>query len=203
MNAAIQAPSRAARLRLLAQADLARHASELLHNKEEAVRREQVRIAAHTTRTAEAWTQQFQSAAEWILRARLLGASAELAALDPPKPATVTPQWKTAMGVTYPGNVDCQPADPPPLTTTAALSPAAASYRSALIAAADHAATSTALARLDHELAQTRQRRRAIEEHLLPDLLTTIHKLDGQLDEQDREEAVRIRLATQKRGRRT
>ncbi len=203
MTSTTQAPSRAARLRLLGQAELARHATELLHNKEEALRREQVRLAARTTRTAEAWTQQFQAAADWLLRARLLGASHELSALTPPNVATVTPQWKTAMGVTYPGDLNCRPADPPPLTSTAALPPTAAAYRSALLAAADHAAANTALARLAHELTQTRQRRRAIEEHLLPDLTNTIHKLDGQLDEQDREEAVRIRLAAQQRSWRT
>ena len=55
-------------------------------------------------------------------------------------------------------------------------------------------------ARLDHELAQTRQQRRAIEEHLVPNLTAAIHELDGKLDEQDREEAVRIRLAVQQRN---
>jgi vacuolar-type H+-ATPase subunit D/Vma8 len=200
MTAGTQAPSRAARLRLLAQANLARHATDLLHNKEEALRREQVRLAAHATRTAAAWIQEFQIAADCLLRARLLGGSAEVSAITPSKVATVTPQWKTAMGVTYPGTVNCEPIEPPPLTSTAALSPTAAAYRSALLAAAEHAAAGTALARLDHELAQTRQRRRAIEEHLVPNLTAAIHELDGKLDEQDREEAVRIRLALQQRN---
>lgn len=203
MNAANQAPSRATRLRLLDQVDLARHATDLMRNKEEALGREQVRLAAHATRTAEVWSQQFQAAAGWLLRARLLGGSPELSALAPSKAATVTPQWQTAMGLTYPGSVTCEPAAPPPLTTTAAMPPTAAAYRSALLAASAHAAASTALARLDDELFQTRQRRRAIEEHLVPSLTAAIHQMDGQLDEQDREEAVRTRLAAQQRSQRS
>ncbi len=196
-----QAPSRAERLRLISQTNLARHATDLLHNKEEALRREHVRLSAHATRTEENWNQQFHAARVWLLRMRLLGGSAELSTITTEEAATVSPQWKSSMGVTYPGILNCKPAATPPLTSTAAMPPTAAAHRSALLAAADHAATRTALARLDHELDQTRQRRRAIEEHLVPNLTAAIAELDGHLDEQDREEAVRIRLAVKQRRR--
>jgi vacuolar-type H+-ATPase subunit D/Vma8 len=63
------------------------------------------------------------------------------------------------------------------------------------MAAATLAAAAQATRRLDSELAQTRRRRRAVEDRLLPDLLEARHRLDLHLDELDREEAQRVRTA--------
>ena len=192
--------NRAARLRLRARLDLTAHAAELLRSKEEALRREHTRLRAHADRTEIDWQQRLAEAETWLLRARALGASSELANLHNGRhPATIDIAWQTSMGVTYPGAVDTTAAPPPELTTTAALVPAGAAYRAALEVAAQHAAASAALRRVATELADARRRRRALEHRLLPRLRSQLHRLDLTLDERDRDTALRTQLATRHR----
>lgn len=194
--------NRAARLRMRATLDLADHAIELLRNKEEAMRREQARLEGHAERTERQWHDHCDNAREWLLRARALGASAEIADLlgERPRAAIITVAWQAAMGVTYPGDVECVPGPPPALATTAALVPTAAAYRSTLVSGAEHAAATAALHRLEAELTNTRRRRRAIEQRLQPTLEAQLHKLDLDLDERDRDAAVRTHLAIRNKG---
>ena len=193
--------SRAARLRLMGRLDLARHASELLHGKEQALQRERVRLEGHADRAHREWTESCERAATWLQRARCLGASDELAELAErgPRPSAVTIEWQTSMGITYPGDVECLPARQPGLSSTAALQPAMDAHHRALERAATHASTSAALARLDSELATTRRRRRAIADRLIPALEGDLVDLELHLDEQDREEALRVHLAREQR----
>ena len=196
------AVNRAARLELRARLDLARHAVDLLRNKEEALRREQARLEGHASRTEQQWSERCREATTWLLRARALGASHEITAMIShlSEPAAITIAWQGAMGVTYPGAVNCIPGAPATPTTTAALVPTAAAYQDALTAGATHAAATTALQRLESELSNTRKRRRAIEQRLRPRLETQLHQLDLDLDERDRDAAVRTQLATQHKG---
>lgn len=190
--------TRAARLHLISRAELARHSAELLHSKEKALERERVRLEGHASRTKLQWEERCRDARTWLLRARMLGASGELATLmaRSPEPAELDTRWQTSMGITHPGRVDCTPGSPPEVASTAALAPTIAGYRVALESAGRHAATSAALRLIDAELTNTRRRRRAIEERLIPRLETELHTLDLHLDEQDREEALRVHLAT-------
>ena len=194
--------NRSARLHLRANLDLARHAVELLHNKEEALQREQARLEGHAKRTEQQWLDHCHDASTWLLRARALGASSEVTSMldDAFQPAEVTVAWQAAMGVTYPGEVHCTPATPPNLTSTAALVPTTTAYQTALTAGAEHAAATAALHRLETELSNTRRRRRAIEQRLQPRLETQLHQLDLDLDERDRDAAVRTQLATRHRS---
>jgi V/A-type H+/Na+-transporting ATPase subunit D len=193
--------SRAARLQLMSRLDLARHASELLHGKEQALQRERVRLQGHAGRAERQWVESCELAASWLQRARCLGASDELAEIAGrgPRPAMVTIEWQTSMGITYPDSVECRPARQPGLSSTAALQPAMDAHHRALEHAATHAATTAALARLDSELATTRRRRRAIADRLVPALEADLQDLELHLDEQDREEALRVHLATEQR----
>lgn len=194
--------NRASRLELRAKLDLARRAIDLLRNKEEALRREQARLEGHASRTEQEWTKRCHDATTWLLRSRALGASDEIAAMrdHSAEPATITIAWQSAMGVTYPGAVTCTPGAPTAPTSTAALVPTATAYQDALIAGATHAAAATALQRLQDELSNTRKRRRAIEQRLQPELEGQLHQLDLDLDERDRDAAVRTQLATRHRG---
>lgn len=200
MTGASNNQTRAGRLRLLARLELARHGADLLHSKEEALQRERVRLRGHVARTHQRWEENCQEAATSLLRARALGATTELTSMltGGPDPATVNAHWQTSMGVAYPGDVDCTPSPEPVVMSTAALRPTIDAYRLALEAAAIHASTTAALHRLDTELANTRRRRRAIEQRLVPSLGATIHELDLHLDEQDRSEALRVHIATSK-----
>jgi vacuolar-type H+-ATPase subunit D/Vma8 len=182
---------------LVARLELARHASDLLHSKEEALERERVRLQGHATRAEAQWQQLYTAAGSWLVKARMLGASDEVAMLiaHGSPSASITPRWQTSMGIAYPGSVECAPGSTPTLTSTAALGPTLAAYRAALDAAATHAAASAAVSRLDTELANTRRRRRAIDERLRPQLEEALRQLDLSLDELDREEALRVRIA--------
>jgi V/A-type H+-transporting ATPase subunit D len=204
MTTAPGARNRAVRLRLTIRLAAACHAADLLHNKEQALQRERSRLEGHTDRTERDWARRCEQATTWLMRARALGASDELARLieHGPDPASIDANWQSAMGIMYPGAVTCSPGTTPPLVSTSALRPTVDAYRDALDAAATHASTPAALRRLDHELASTRRRRRAIGERLVPQLEQALHELDLHLDEQDREEALRVQLAVNRQERR-
>jgi vacuolar-type H+-ATPase subunit D/Vma8 len=195
--------TRAGRIRLVERLDVAKRAAVLLHSKEVALERERVRLEAHAARAALQWHERCSEAGSWLDRARALGASHELTTIiaRDQHPATVTQRWQTSMGIVYPGSVECSPRTPSALTSTAALGPTADAYGRALAAAATHAATSAAVERLDAELVNTRRRRRAIEERLLSRLEAALRELDLHLDELDREEALRARIAVEQRDR--
>ena len=195
--------TRADRLRLIDRIALAGSAGQLLRSKEEVLERERDRLEGHLARARAQWESQMQEAAVALVRARTLGAGAELARWVAAGEGTaqVTPEWQTSMGITYPGAVASTPGPAPVATSTAALRAAIDAYRDALAAAATVAAATQAEHRLDAELAQTRRRRRAVEDRLLPDLLAQRHRLDVRLDELDREEAQRVRTAVDHRER--
>ncbi|MDH5520105.1 MAG: V-type ATP synthase subunit D [Acidimicrobiia bacterium] len=193
--------NRAARLHLQGRLDLATHASELLHSKEEALQREHNRLRGHADRTQADWHERLHQAAIWLLRARALGAGSELTTgSQPPERATVDINWRTSMGVTYPGTVRTTAGSTPAFTSTAALTPTRDAYAAALDAATEHAAARAALQRVEAELADTRRRRRALEQHLVPRLQSELHRLDLTLDERDRDAALRTQLAIRRRG---
>ncbi|MEZ5230700.1 MAG: V-type ATP synthase subunit D [Acidimicrobiales bacterium] len=91
--------------------------------------------------------------------------------------------------------MSCTFPEPPAVYTTAAMAPTIEAHRQALRTAAEHAAMSSALERLQSELVATRRRRRAIEDRLIPDLAAERQALEIHLDEEDRDQALRVRLA--------
>jgi len=192
--------NRATRLRIVADLELANHATALLQSKEEALQRERARLSGHEARSRQHWAETCERAGVALLRARALGAGDELNDLIARGPtlATVSADWQDSMGITYPGEISCTPRPQPGLTATAALLPATDAYQRALAAAADHGAVTAAIERLDHELATTRRRRRAIGDHLVPRLDADLHEIELVLDELDREEAVRTGLAVER-----
>jgi vacuolar-type H+-ATPase subunit D/Vma8 len=193
--------TRAGRRQLIDRIELAARAADLLRSKEEALERERVRLRGHDVRAREEWDRRWHDAVATLLRARALGAGPELDMLHttPQRaPAEFAPDWQTSMGITYPGTVRCRAGESPPVMSTAALQPAADAYGRALVAAAEQAATASAVRRLEAELAATRRRRRAIEERLQPSLESSRRTLDLHLDELDREEALRVRVASRR-----
>lgn len=197
-----QHDGRAARLDLIKRIDLAREANGLLRQKEEALRREHDRLAGHAERTEHRWQQACADARAWLVRARALGASAEMERIERQSNefTSVKVTWRNSMGVAYPDHVTTVPCPTPSLSSTASLVPTAQAYRNALDAAIAHGAASSALATIDAELRATRRRRRAIEHRLAPALESRLRRLELRLDEQDREEALRARLANQNRS---
>ena len=188
------ARTRADRLRLVAEIETATHAAELLRSKEDALTRERDRLEGYARRADEEWHRTGTAATAAVLRARLLGASADLRSPSG-TPADVRPEWRVSMGITYPGRVEVTPGTPPTVVSTAALRPAIECSRDALASAARAAAAAMAVRRLDTELIATRRRRHALEDRLVPSLDEARRTLDQQLEELDRDEATRIRMA--------
>ena len=193
--------TRAGRLRLLGRRDTARRASELLRSKEEVLERERARLEGYARRAVDEWQSAWSAAAATLVRARMLGAGDEITQVSVDRPANVTPDWQMSMGIAYPGGVQVEPGPPPALASTAALRPVIDAYAEALRAAARHAAAEMAVQRLEDELFATRRRRRAIDDRMLPRLDRQLHELELHLDELDRAEALRVRLAVRRAGR--
>lgn len=189
------------RLRLRRRIEIARRAVDLLRNKEEALDREHVRLRSHASRAVERWREDLDTATTALVRAQMLGGSDEVTRLVAAgrSDATVTIEWVRSMGIEFPGDVTGEPGERPLLTSTAALIPTAEAFAVALRSAADAAAATEAVRRLEVELSATRRRRRSVDEHHLPELEATEHRLELRLDELDREEALRTRIAVERK----
>ena len=113
----------------------------------------------------------------------------------------MTCTWQTQMGVEYPGDVTAEPGPAPTVTASAAFGPAIEAYRAALDRRAPNtrrpASHSDAV---EHEVAETRRRRRAVTKRLVPRLREQLRQIEIDLDESEREEATRTRLAVDRRG---
>jgi vacuolar-type H+-ATPase subunit D/Vma8 len=114
--------------------------------------------------------------------------------------ATVTCRWQSQMGVDYPDMASAEAGRVPDVTTTAAFGPAIVACQAALIAATEHAAAELALDRIEQAAAETRRRRRAVVKRLVPRLRDQLRRVEVDLDEAEREEATRIRLAVDRTG---
>ena len=197
-------PGRAGRLWLEGRLAVARRAANLLERKLRVLRQERERLAALHEQTAIAWEQSCVEAETWLLRAALLGGQAAIRHAIPRRPAEVRITWATTMGVRYPADARCAlpPGDDEDGGGTgpdnAALTPTADAYRSALAAAARHAAARAALRTIDDELLATRRRVRAIEHRWIPRLESTLARIRLALEEEERAEGLRLRWARER-----
>jgi V/A-type H+-transporting ATPase subunit D len=171
-------PGRAGRLWLRGRLATAERGLELLDRKLRILRREQERLRLLERRTGEELRRSCGDAERWLLRAALLGG-------------------QRGLGIRYPAEATCalpKPAPPPP-AATAALGPATDAYRAALAAAVAHAAATAAVRVVDEEVAETRQRLRAIENRRIPRLHAALAELELSLDELEQADNARLRRA--------
>jgi V/A-type H+-transporting ATPase subunit D len=188
-------PGRAGRLWLLDRLAVAERAAGILDRKQHALLHDHERLTALTEQTSTTWTAVVRDAETWQRRAMILGARPDLqAAATQIPPAQARIVWRTEMGVEVPSEASSEPAQPPSLPGAPALAAAATAYRRAMQAAVEHAAATTALRRVDSELALTLRRLRAIRDRWVPQLQETLRDLELQLDEHEREELTRTRL---------
>lgn len=191
--------TRAGRLRLLARRDVAGRASELLQSKEEALERERARLEGYARRAGDEWRVSIDTVHDALVRARMLGGCDEIDRVSVDQPARIVIDWQTSMGIAYPADVDVERGRGFAPVSTAALRPVIDCAGTALDAAVRHAAASLAVRRIESELVATRRRRRAIDDRMLPSLDAQLHRLELHLDELDRAEAMRVRLAIGRR----
>jgi V/A-type H+/Na+-transporting ATPase subunit D len=149
------------------------------------------------------WQQAHREADMWGLRAMLLGGQNGIDLAVTTAAASVTVQWAVTAGVRYPDVAACvlpPENDPAVIYPTSASVQAARAYRSAAVAAAECAAAQAALRTVEHEVHTTRLRARALSRHWLPLLQQELARIELELEEEDRDSAVRVRLVGRQRG---
>lgn len=192
-------PGRAGRLWLVDRLRSGRLAATLLDRKIRILRSEQQRLRRLAEQCASRWHDSALEADRWGLRAALLGGERELRHSVPAEEADVAVEWSTIMGASYPTAASTHL--PPASGTdrgpgTAALVEASAAYRTAVEAAAEHAVAQAAVRIVDAEVDATRRRLRAITDRWLPRLEAALAALTRELEEAEREEAFRLRWAS-------
>jgi V/A-type H+/Na+-transporting ATPase subunit D len=193
-------PGRAGRLWLQRRLAVARRGADLLDRKLQVLQRELDQRRDWAASAAAEWQRRQADADSWLLRAALLGGerAIRLAAAD--TFAEVTISHAATMGVRYPTEATC--ATPPPAGADGpALAAAREAHRTALAAAVRHAAAAEALRVLEAETVATRYRLRAVRDRWIPRLEQALAEVTFAIEELERADAARLRLAATTRHR--
>ena len=196
-------PGRMGRLWVLSRLELAERGVSLLEEKLRLLgnRREALQRRADETRRQ--WHDACREADMWGVRAALLGGQVAIALATPGEQASVTIEWAMTTGVRYPDRALCtlpSDDDTQAVYIGSATVQASRAYRAAVGAAAQYAAAQSALATIEREFSATHLRVRALSRHWLPRLRDELARIELELEEQDRAEAIRLRLAQRGRG---
>jgi V/A-type H+-transporting ATPase subunit D len=193
-------PGRAGRLWLTRRLAVAWRGADLLDRKLQVLRRELDGRHDSAAVAAAEWERRRADADSWLLRAALLGGerAIRLAAAD--TFAEVTISHVTIMGVRYPADATCT--TPLPAGRDGpALAVAREAHCAALAAAVRHAAAAEALRVLEAETAATRYRLRAVKDRWIPRLEHALAEVTFAIEELERADAARLRLAATARQR--
>ena len=191
-------PGRGGRLSLQHRLTVARRGADLLDRKLRILHTEAHRLAQAAERTGAAWTDAAGEADTWLLRAVLVGGERAVRLATGPAEADVVVSWARTMGVRYPAAATCTlPAGPPSGVPTAGAAVLAArrAHVRAVEAAVRHAAAEAALRLVTAEEAATRRRLRALSHRWIPLLTDALAAAQLLLDEQEREDDIRLRWA--------
>lgn len=190
-------PGRMGRLWLLSRLELAERAVTLLEEKLRVLNELHGVLSHRAAQTRRDWHEAGRAADTWGVRATLLGGRSALDMATTSEQASVTIQWAATAGARYPDHALCElPSDDKPVVvhTSSATVQATGAYRAAVVAAAGHAAAQSALDTMERELYATRLRARALSRHWLPGLRDELARIELHLEEQDRAEAIHMRL---------
>lgn len=188
-------PGRAGRLWLRRRLDTAERGRDQLDRKLRILVPELQRRRIQADLCRKDWAEACSDATTWLLRATLLGGQDAVRHAVPPHLAEVELTWTTAVGLSYPADVRLVslPEDAPLLPGNAAIAPAAAAFRAALLAGVRTAAAEEAVRRVEAESAVTRRRLRALEKRWLPWLHESLAALELALEQGEQEDSVRLR----------
>ncbi|WP_298460810.1 V-type ATP synthase subunit D [uncultured Cellulomonas sp.] len=192
-------PGRAGRLWLRRRLGTAERGRDQLERKLRVLAPELERRRLHRDQRHRQWAADCRDAQVWVLRAGLLGGQDALDRAAPARPVEVRLRWSTTVGVTYP--VEAELVDLAPDATlgrtvgNAAVEPAAAAFRRALLAGVEAAAADEALRRVEEEARTTRRRLRALEQRWLPWLQDRLTTVESALEQAEQEDAARLRHA--------
>jgi V/A-type H+/Na+-transporting ATPase subunit D len=193
-------PGRAGRLWLTRRLAVARRGADLLDRKLQVLQRELDLRRGAATRAAADWEHCHADAERWLLRAALLGGERVIRLAAAGTFAEVTISHAATMGVRYPVDATC--VTPPPAGGEGpALAAAREAHRAALAAAVRHAAATEAFRILEAETVATRHRLRAVRDRWIPRLEQALAEVTFALEELERADAARLRLAVAARDR--
>jgi V/A-type H+-transporting ATPase subunit D len=178
--------------------DVARRGLNLLRRKQAILLHEAQRLRIRTEVTRREWHDLDRKGRPWLLRAAALGGGRAVRFAVPAGRATLRPRSTTVIGVQCPAEPSVDLPDPVegPVVAGLAMAAAVAAYRSALPAAARHAAVAAAYAAVEDEIVLTRQRVRALERRWIPQLEAAVTGIRLQMSELEDADAVRLRKAT-------
>ncbi len=196
-------PGRMGRLWVLDRLDLAERGVTLLEQKLHSLIALQEELQGKAEQSRHDWRQACREADMRGLRAVLLGGHNAIEMAVTTAPASITVQWAVTAGVRYPDVAACvlpPENDPAVIYPTSASVQATHAYRAAVVAAAKCAAAQSALKTVLQEVYTTRLRTRALSRHWLPLLRRELARIELELEEEDRDGAIRVRLVGRQRG---
>lgn len=196
-------PGRAGRLWLMRRLEVAERGYDVLDEKRQALLREEERSRVRALRAERDWAESAAEARRWLVRAALLGGerAVGLARFYAGDQARVEIAWRNTLGVVHPAEATL--ALPLARRTeafvgTSALVQCTEAHRRALEAAAALAVARRSHERVAAELERTIRRLQAIERRWLPHHRQALESLELRLDEEEREEALRLRWASRR-----
>jgi V/A-type H+-transporting ATPase subunit D len=195
-------PGRAGRLRLERRLQVARRGADLLDRKLRILLRELPGLRAEAASAARDWERCAADADRWLLRAALLGGQRAIRLGGVHAPAELDVGYAVTVGVRHPAACTCtfRPSQGWAGPTVAA---ARHAHQAALEAAARSAAAAAALRIMEAEAAATRLRLRAVRDRWIPLLEQARAEVALAIDEQERADGARLRLAAGKSGPKT
>jgi len=187
-------PGRAGRLRLERRLQVARRGADLLDRKLRILQRELPGLRTDAQRAALDWERCAADADRWLLRAALLGGQRAIRLAGADAHAEVDIGYASTVGVRHPAAITCT-FPGPESWAGATLAAARQAHQASLEAAVRSAAASAALRIMEAETAATRQRLRAVRDRWIPLLERARDELALAIDEQERADGARLRLA--------
>lgn len=187
-------PGRPGRVWLRRRRAAATHGAELLEEKLRILVAEEQGIALRAERADRAWREAVAELDRWSTRAALLAGRSGLRPGTRAGRAEVDVDWRSTMGVRYPVVATCRltPEVAAPAASAAVPEAAAAAAR-AVAAAAEEAVARAALVAVRSEVASTRRQLRAVTLRWIPRLASAEAALAFALEDQEREEQLRLR----------
>jgi V/A-type H+-transporting ATPase subunit D len=192
-------PGRAGRLRLERRLQVARRGADLLDRKLRILQRELPGLRDEAARAARDWERCAADADRSLLRAALLGGQRAIRLGSDDALAEVDVGYAVTVGVPHPAGCTCTFPSPEGWAGPA-VAAARHAHQAALEAAARSAAASAALRIMEAETAATRLRLRAVRDRWIPLLEQARAAVALAIDEQERADGARLRLATSQSG---
>jgi V/A-type H+-transporting ATPase subunit D len=190
-------PGRAGRLWLARRLDTAERGRDQLDRKLRILVQDQQRMRILAERARAEWRTAYREADTWLLRAAVLGGQDAVRGAAASSLVQVDVTWASEMGLSYPATVELVPTSGTVdrIDGNAALAPAAAAFRVALLAAARSGAAEEAVRLLELEVALTKRRLRALEKRWVPWLQESLGARELALEQSEQEDGIRTRRA--------